>query len=96
MFDHTSRYFGIPTAKTTLPDGRAVVYVTRRFVPDRRGAPLIVDVVVTDGDRLDLITARTLGDPLQFWRVADANDALDPFDLVATLGRRVRVTMPQA
>lgn len=96
MFDHTSRYFGIPTAKTTLPDARAVAYLTRRFVPDHRGAPLVANVFVTDGDRLDLITARTLGDPLQFWRIADANDALNPFDLVTPLGRRVRVTMPQA
>ena len=40
------------------------------------------------GDRLDLITARTLGDPEQFWRICDANDALDPDDL-AEPGRRL-------
>ena len=95
MFDHTSRYYGIPTTKTTLPDGRVVAYLTRRFVPDRRQDPVLADVVVKEGERLDLITARTLGDPLQFWRIADANDALNPFDLVATLGRHIRVTMPQ-
>lgn len=95
MFDHTSRYFGIPVAKTTLPDRRAVAYLTRRFVPDRRGGEVLAEVAVIEGDRLDLITARTLGDPLQFWRVADSNDALNPFDLAATPGRRVRVTMPQ-
>ena len=94
-FDHTSRYYAIPTATMQLPDGRMVAYVLRRFVPDRRGAPLIAEVTVAEGDRLDLITARTLGDPLQFWRICDSNSELNPFDLTAEIGRIVRVTMPQ-
>ena len=47
------------------------------------------------GDRLDLITARTLGDPEAFWRVCDANDALDPAELTSEAGRRLRVPLPQ-
>lgn len=94
-FEHTSRYYGLPTSTLQLPDGRVVAYVLRRFVPDRRGAPVVADVAVTEGDRLDLITARTLGDPLQFWRICDSNGELNPFDLVAEIGRRIRVTMPQ-
>jgi nucleoid-associated protein YgaU len=43
-------------------------------------------------DRLDLIAARTLGDPLLFWRIADANLALDPFDLVEP-GRALTVPL---
>jgi hypothetical protein len=95
-FDHTSRYYTLPTATTTLPDGRVVVHLTRRFVPDRRDAPLLTEVVITEGERLDLVTARTLGDPLQFWRICDSNSELSPFALVAVIGRRVRVTVPQA
>jgi hypothetical protein len=53
-------------------------------------------VTVTQGDRLDLIAARTIGDPEQFWRVCNANNALDPFDLPAGLGRVLRVPIPQA
>jgi hypothetical protein len=36
---------------------------------------------VADGERLDLIAARFLGDPEQFWRLCDANRTLRPEDL---------------
>ena len=35
--------------------------------------------------RLDTIAASTIGDAQQFWRLCDANDALNPFDLVVLL-----------
>ena len=95
-FEHTSRYYTLPTATTALPDGRVAVYVTRRFIPDRRGGQPLAEVMVTEGERVDLITARTLGDSLQFWRICDSNSELSPFALVAVIGRRVRVTIPQA
>ena len=57
--------------------------------------PLLANVTVTQGDRLDLIAARTLGDAEQYWRICDANDALDPLDLTSTLGRVLRIAMPQ-
>ncbi len=96
MFEPTSRYFALATATHTLPDGRTVAYKRRRLLPRGRDLPLLVEVPVTEGDRLDLITARTLGDPEQFWRVCDANDALNPPDLLAELGRVLRVPEPQA
>ena len=95
MFNYTSRYFSLKTAKYTTPDGREVVYITRRFLPQGSTKPLLVEVAVSEGDRLDLITARTLGDPEHFWRVADANDAMNPFDLTAEPGRVLRVPVPQ-
>jgi nucleoid-associated protein YgaU len=57
--------------------------------------PLLVEVTVTEGDRLDLITARTLGDPEQFWRICDANNTMHPAALTAQPGQRVRVPVPQ-
>ena len=96
MFEPTSRYFALATATYTLPDGRTVAYKRRRLLPRGRDLALLVEVPVTEGDRLDLITARTLGDPEQFWRVCDANDALNPPDLLAELGRVLRVPVPQA
>ena len=36
----------------------------------------------SQGDRLDLIAAKYLGDPLIFWLICDANGAIDPNDLV--------------
>jgi hypothetical protein len=95
MFDYTSRYQNIESATLALADGRVVVYKRRRFLPRGATRPLLVEVTVTESDRLDLITARTLGDPEHFWRVADANDAMNPFDLTNEPGRRLRVPVPQ-
>ena len=96
MFEPTSRYYALPTATFTGADGRAIAYKRRRFLPQGEAMPLLVEVTVTDGDRLDLITARTLGDPEQFWRVCDANNAMNPPELTALPGRTLRVPVPQA
>ncbi len=94
MFDPTSRYAAIATATFTTADGRAVPYVRRRLVPRGSDLPLLGETAVVQGERLDVFTARTLGDPLHFWRVCDANDAIDPLELVAVPGRRLRVPVP--
>jgi len=96
MFSHTSRYYTLETATYETPEGKVIRYVRRRFVPRPDQLPLLTEVAVVQGDRLDLITARTLGDPEQFWRLADANDTLDPQELTETPGRRLRVPVPQA
>lgn len=95
MFDATSRYAGIETARTTDVRGRAIAYKRRRFLPHGDSLPLLIEVGVEQGDRLDLITARTLGDPEHFWRVCDANNAMNPFELAAEIGRLLRVPVPQ-
>ena len=50
-----------------------------RFVP--RTEPALSHRVVA-GDRLDLLAARYFGDPLQYWRIADANPAPSPDELL--------------
>jgi nucleoid-associated protein YgaU len=95
MFDPTSRYYALETAEFTLPDGSKVTYKRRRLLPAGESLPLLVEVTVQPGERLDLITARTLGDPLQFWRIADANNAIDPQALTAEPGTVLRVPVPQ-
>jgi hypothetical protein len=95
MFEHTSRYFKIETATYTGADGRTFAYVRRRFLPQGDAMPLLVELTVSQGDRLDLIAARTLGDPEQFWRICDANNAIDPQDLTAQPGRKLRIAGPQ-
>jgi len=94
MFDATSRYYAIEDAVFTLPDGREVAYKRRRFVPRPADHQVIATEVVQGADRLDLIAARTLGDPEQFWRVCDANAALDPAELEQP-GRRLAIPMPK-
>jgi hypothetical protein len=93
MFDPGSRYAALETA--TLTDGdRPIAYKRRRFLPRGADLPLLTDTTVADGERLDLVAARTLGDPEQFWRVCDANDAMKPADLERS-GRNLRIPVPQ-
>jgi hypothetical protein len=96
MFDPTSRYARLETAELTDRDGRDIAYVRRRFLPQGRRMPLLAEVAVRPGDRLDIITARALGDPEHFWRVCDANDAMDPQELTKETGRALRVPVPEA
>lgn len=94
MFDQTSRYAPLEEAEHTLPDGRTVVYKRRRFLPHARDLQPLAEEPVRAGDRIDLVAARTIGDPEQFWRVCDANDALEPEALVEP-GRRLVIASPQ-
>ena len=94
MFPVTSRYYGIETTKLMTPEGREIVYLRRRFLPPTANAVVLTEHVVTQGERLDNITARYLGDPEQFWRLCDANKALRPDDLTDEIGRRLRIPLP--
>jgi hypothetical protein len=94
-FPITSRYYQIDTAENQALDGRTIVYIRRRFVPPAGRFTLLEEHVVTQGERLDNITAQHLGDPLQFWRVCDANNAMRPDELTETIGRRLRITLPE-
>lgn len=95
MFDHTSRYYHLETIHYETEDGRLIAYKERRFLPQGDRLPLLTEAIVRPGERLDLIAARTLGDPLHFWQICDANNAMDPFGLMAETGRWLRVPVPQ-
>ena len=90
MFSHTSRYYRVGDATYTLADGRTVQYKRRRFIP-RPGSLVQSLVTVRPDDRPDLVTARSIGDPLLFWKIADANLAMNPFALTDVPGRVLRV-----
>ena len=95
MFPVTSRYYGIAVATLKTSEEHEVVYLRRRFVPGGESAVVLAEHVVAQGDRLDNVTARYLGDPEQFWRLCDANLAMLPDELTAEPGRRLRVPLPQ-
>lgn len=95
MFPPTSRYVDIETAKFVTPDGREFVYLRRRFLPDLRTVIVLSEHAVTEGDRLDNVTARYLGDPEQFWRVGDANFEMKPDELTTEVGRRLSIPLPR-
>ena len=90
MFSSTSRYANLEVAKWNATDGRVIPYVRRRFLPSLTEESFF-EHEVTEGDRLDNLTAHYLGDPEQFWRVCDVNSAMQPDSLTAAVGRRVRV-----
>lgn len=94
MFESTSRYAALETGTLKAPEGRDIPYKRRRFLPPRGFGPLLAEVTVAHGDRLDLITARVLGDPEQFWRVCDENVPMNPVDLTARVGEIVHVPVP--
>jgi hypothetical protein len=95
MFEPSSRYYYLEKAEYTMPDGRIATYRRRRFLPRGEEMPLLAEVTVTEGDRLDLIAAKTLGNPEHFWRICDANNAMNPSELTAEIGRILRVPLPQ-
>ena len=95
LFPPESRYHGLETAELTRADGSVVAYLTRRFVPPPERFALLYEHAVEQGDRLDNLAARYLGDPEQFWRLCDANGAIRPDELTETVGRRLRITLPE-
>ncbi len=95
QFPATSRYHGIGTRKLERDDGTTVIYLARRFVPQMEAFELLQEHVVTEGERLDNIAAHYLGDPEQFWQICDANGAMHPDELTETIGRRLRITLPE-
>jgi hypothetical protein len=95
MIGPTSRYAAVETATFVAPDGRELPYLRRRVVPQPERLAPLGEHVVAPGERLDVVAAQALGDPEQFWRIADANRALDPRELTTPVGRRLRITLPE-
>jgi hypothetical protein len=97
MFPQTSRYYGLDTAQLTLPDGRQVVYLRRRFVPQGATLATLAEYRPKADDRLDNISNQFFQDPLQFWRICDANDVLRPEDLTDERhqNKPIRIPLPQ-
>ena len=97
MFDPRSRYFNIENATLSVMDkdgtARLIVYKRRRFIPSGDEMTTLVEHTVTQGERLDNITAQYLGDPIQFWRICDANNVQAPGEL-EELGRVIKITLP--
>jgi hypothetical protein len=94
-FPPNSRYHATPIGKLALPGGREVAYLKRRLVPPPENFSTLQEHIVAEGDRLDLIAARYLDDPEQYWQLCDANGVLRPDDLTDEIGRRIRITSPE-
>jgi hypothetical protein len=96
-FPTDSRYYGSATLSCTTASGQTISYLARRFVPQPGSAnySTVARHTVRQGDRLDPLAAKYLGDPLLFWLLCDANGAIIPDKLVDTPGTILNITMPQ-
>lgn len=97
MIDPTSRYAALGQTPLTWIDGlgHEIRYIPRRFLAPADVFEVLAEVVVQRDERLDLIAARTLGAADAWWRIADANETLDPLSLTALPGSRLRVPVPR-
>ena len=95
MLEHTSRYYDTKTGTFIMPDGREVTYLRRRFLPQGDEFQIAMEISIDQGVRLDQITAQTLGDPEQFWRICDANNAMNPADLTDRIGAVLKIPLPK-
>jgi hypothetical protein len=87
------RYDGVARATITMADGRQVAYLRRRLLPQPAALGPVRLYVTGQADRVELIAARELGDPLRSWLLADANAVMRPSEL-SEPGRTVRVPRP--
>lgn len=92
-FPPTSRYNGQPVLTHTDADGREIAYLARRVVPAPDRFSTVGTHTVRQDERLDTISAQHIGDAEQCWRLADANGAVRPGELVEAPGRKLRVTL---
>ena len=94
FFPPTSRYHNVETATYKTAEGKEIAHLKRRFLPAPQRFTVLQEHLVVEGDRLDNITALYLDDPLQFWRICDANSVMNPPQLTAEIGRQLRITLP--
>jgi nucleoid-associated protein YgaU len=95
LFPPSSRYHGLQVLQHPTENGRSIAYLERRFLPDPNNFADLTSHAVVAGDRMDNIAFRYLGDPEQYWRIADANAAMQPEDLTQEVGSRIRITLPE-
>lgn len=94
-FPPNSRYHDVETVQFVTPDGRTVACLRRRFVPPPENFATLQEHRVIEGERLDHLAARYLGDPELFWKLCDANNAFTPSELTEVPGRTLRITLPE-
>jgi hypothetical protein len=89
----SSRYYGATVEYYTRPDGVQVAYLQRRIIPQPGIYTSTQNYAVVDGDRIDNLSAKFLGDPLLYWTICDANGASDPDELTAQVGSTIQIPL---
>ncbi|HMO77153.1 MAG TPA: hypothetical protein PKD48_17590 [Sphingopyxis sp.] len=94
MFTLTSRYATQPVLEADRGDGVTVRYVLPRLLPDPGDMVVATRHRAVEGDRLDLLAWRHLGDPTAWWMIADANRVTHPAALPGAPGDTTAVPVP--
>jgi len=94
---NAGRYASCAQLTRQDPWGRSVSYLAIRILPlgESVAGSATARVGGSEVDRLDLIANRAIGDPMQAWRIADANDAMDPFSLCGVAGAALNLPASQ-
>lgn len=87
MIDKTSRYAKVGQFVAKDATGSEVTLLELREIPAVTGFFLHTP---REGERLDHLAHRYYRDPKKFWKICDASDVLDPFDVVVA-GRPVLI-----
>jgi hypothetical protein len=88
MFDADSRYASVATYVVTDARGRPVIIKKMRFIPE---TPAQLAHRVAQPDRPDLLAHQYYKAAQLFWRIADANQVMDPATLVAEPGVLIKI-----
>jgi hypothetical protein len=89
----SSRYYGAPVVQYQPAGATPVMYLARRIIPQAATYTSLRSYVIAEGDRLDNLAAKFLGDPLLYWMICDANGATDPDELTAQAGRTIVIPL---
>jgi hypothetical protein len=95
-FPPTSRYANVGVDAWDPGGGLPPVpFLRRRFCPRPERFALLYEIRIVQDDRRDLLGALHAGDAELWWLLADANGVVDPRTLTDTIGRALRVTLPE-
>ena len=83
-----SRYEKSQIVEVTDAAGKKVAAIAIRVTPSTPAGFLHT---VTDSDRLDLLAYHYYRNPEKFWLVGDANNELDPTELLRRPGRQILI-----
>jgi hypothetical protein len=89
----SGRYDSSAKLVYTTPDGARIPFLAPRILPRGETVASGATTAVESAEvhRLDLVAYRTLRNAELAWRIADANDAMDPLALCARAGTVLRL-----
>lgn len=96
MNDPDGRYARSEQRSRIGADGRPIVYLARRFLPDPATLTIAGVAAMAPGERIDLFSARVQGVSTAWWRIADARALIDPAELEDPPLQRLKVPLPEA